>query len=324
MNAQARFLGLETSRFLTFIVAFGFLLAAFLVPSVTNGLNREADIFCSKQICCPSTCGKDIPPCTAITCLDQTSGFTTSGKCVNNRPGVCKATGASDGKFDGGMQALMKSLGDLLGKLMKGGEGGGDGGAPPPPPGAEGCTQFFQTSDISQLSNPCAQYQAPVSGGIDTTPTPTGSGGCDPLSAALGMCGGTGTSISTGTNTNTNINTSATGPAATGPRIIFATTSVGGIGVRPQGARGDIVMGGGGVTVVAGTRDSGSNVEVAGFYGSGTGNTQQSQGLIAGWCQTRPWAENFLSKIVAPTFFDGLCAARGYQVGLPPPPPPPI
>jgi hypothetical protein len=65
-----------------------------------------------------------------------------------------------------------------------------------------------------------------------------------------------------------------------------------------------------------------SNTTVAGFYGSDTFGGQQPQGLAAGLCRSRPWASNFLSVVIPPSFFDGLCTWRGYQVGTPPPPAP--
>ena len=85
----------------------------------------------------------------------------------------------------------------------------------------------------------------------------------------------------------------------------------------PGGERGDIEVRWGGATIIGGMRDTQTNTEVAGFYGSETLGGQP-QGLVGQWCKERPWVSNFLSKIVAPTFFDGLCKWRGFQVGTPP------
>jgi len=81
------------------------------------------------------------------------------------------------------------------------------------------------------------------------------------------------------------------------------------------GARGDITAGDSGATVYVGARDAENNRETAGFYGSSGG---AGTSIVSRWCTSRPWATNFLSKIVSPGFFDGLCSWRGYQVGTPP------
>jgi len=273
--------------------------------------------------------------------------------------GVCFVTKCRGKSFTGvggqggggtGLDQVMKSLGELFGKLMQQPPSTPSASTPPTsttnPTGCQG--SYFQTSDISQIGvNPCAQYVAPVSGSL-LNGSGTGTGVCDPLSAALGTCGGststggtstdtsTGTiiNLNTNTNTDTNVNTNTeaststdtnAGPAAANPstggtrRVIFAPASVFKTGVQlTPGARGDIKVTDSGATVVAGTRDTQNNVEVAGFYGAQTFGGTEPQGLVGQWCQSRPWANNFLSKIVAPSFFDGLCSWRGYQVGSPP------
>ena len=81
--------------------------------------------------------------------------------------------------------------------------------------------------------------------------------------------------------------------------------------ISPFGARGDITVLPDGTTIVAGTRNA--NTEVAGFVG---GNTfGESSGLVSKLCTARPWANNFLSYIVPPSFFDNLCTWRGYKPG---------
>lgn len=238
----------------------------------------------------------------------------------------CKASvgGGQGGQGGGDMGGLMQALGQLMQALKpkekSGGQGSGGGDSSGAGMGATsnygGCQgQYFQTSDITQLSNPCAQYVAPVSDSI------TGSSECDALSAALGICtedssdggGETGNEDATGTS-SVGQSTSSERP----PRLA-SSTSLLFQGLSPvSGSSGDITTGGGGATAVAGATDAESNVTVAGFYGAESG--AGGQGLIARWCQSRPWASNFLSSIVPPSFFDGLCSLRGYQVGAPPPP----
>jgi hypothetical protein len=81
-------------------------------------------------------------------------------------------------------------------------------------------------------------------------------------------------------------------------------------GAAPDSTRGDIQVFETGATIVGGNRAG--NSDVVGFYGADATN---STGLVGGLCQSRPWASNFLSHIIPPTFFDGLCSWRGYDVG---------
>ena len=78
------------------------------------------------------------------------------------------------------------------------------------------------------------------------------------------------------------------------------------------GAYGDIKILGGGATIIGGTRTDTS--EVAGFYGTDS-YTGEGGGIVQGLCLARPWASNFLSNIIPPSFFDSLCKWRGYNTG---------
>lgn len=90
----------------------------------------------------------------------------------------------------------------------------------------------------------------------------------------------------------------------------------------PEGAvalegrlEGDIYVGDAGGTIFARSRDPGSNTEVAGFYGGGSAGPDAAKSLIGRMCVSRPWSGGFLSSIIPPSFFDGLCTRAGYQVG---------
>ncbi len=277
--------------------------------------------------------------CKPMVCVDSTYGV-VKGHCELTECHADSFSGAGQGGGTG-LDQVMKALGDLFGKLMS------QPPAPPAPPstpptsgtGATGCQgKPFQTSDISRISDPCAQYTPPVSTNI----TPD-TGSCSPLSESLGMCTNNPNScpnvpavdcapgshaVSGGQDANgcvlkdtcaPDIATTASTSTTPSGRVIFAT-STGTVIVPPGGARGDINTQVTGATVIGGARDTQSNVEVAGFYGSETFNGG-SQGLVGAWCKDRPWASNFLSKIITPTFFDNLCTSRGYKVGTPPPSP---
>ena len=263
-----------------------------------------------------------------------------SGICMANLQ--CKATGFTNEKGGAGgapgLDQVAKMLGDLMGKLMGGGkDGGGSPSTPTTPTGGTGCLgSYYQTSDVSKVSDPCAQYTPSVSDGLDVD---TG-GSCSPLNESLGLCTNSNCpdvtivtcaagshAVSGGSDANncalsdkcvsdtTGTTTVPTKTSTTTGRVIFATTT-GAVFLPPGGFRGDINARGSGATAFAGSRDTQGNVEVAGFFGSET-FSGGSQGLIGSWCKTRPWATNFLSKIITPNFFDNLCQSRGYQVGTP-------
>ncbi len=78
------------------------------------------------------------------------------------------------------------------------------------------------------------------------------------------------------------------------------------------GAYGDIKILGGGATIIGGSRTG--TGEIAGFYGTDS-YSGEGGGLVERLCLSRPWAGNFLSNIIPPTFFDSLCKWRGFATG---------
>ncbi len=134
-----------------------------------------------------------------------------------------------------------------------------------------------------------------------------------------GTTGGnsTGGSASTGGN---NGNNSSDGGAAlnfnTPQSIVQSIISK----TLQPGAYGDVKILENGTTIIAGVRNS--NSEVAGFFGLSGKNTQGSVTTVQRLCTARPWATNFLSFVIPPTFFDSLCTWRGYAVGRPAATPP--
>lgn len=404
-----------------------YLLVAFVLtlsaPLFAHAFGKEADAMCNpvQPVC---GCGQVMGPkgCTAgankfmCPCFDTTAGFTTSGVCIAQLR--CQAQGTSDGTFDKALGALGQILGQVLGKLGQGsGSGSGSGSTPYTPPATTGCTgTYFQTSDITQLSNPCAQYVPP------TTPIDTGGGTstCDTLSQLLGTCtggGDTGGSVftadpvigtapltvtfssrvtgqggaatiqfgdgvseqatscnapadvcitpgqnthiyqsagsytatlvdSTGAtigNVTVTVNSAAVGGSTittvltdnsattTAATTTPNTADLSGLGspllLAPglnNGVAGDILLLNGGATIYSSSQNLANNTGVAGFFGSDTFNGQQPQGIAAQMCQARPWAGGFWGSILPVSFFDGLCSARGYQVGPPPTPSAPV
>lgn len=289
-------------------------------------------------------------------CKQSVPGGTVTGFCGNNigycqgtnAPG-------QDGKnaLDQGLSKLGEMLGKIM-EMMKKDDKGGEQPQPQPNTGTgTGCTTFRQAVDAAEAQkDPCTYAPNGVSGGLTGTGGSSVSdllnslnGGSDTggtnsdVSSLLG--GTTGTSSNTGgTNNDNPITTTNTGgkqssnistPEFTSTiNTLGKTGTVGGTGsvlnfTSPQdivqsivqkniqpGAYGDIKILENGTTIVGGMR--GANSETAGFYGVSGGTTGMS--AIARVCATRPWATNFLSYIIPPSFFDSLCTWRGHTVGV--------
>lgn len=357
-----------TRTFLPLVIIFtGAILS---IPFFAHAVFKESDVVCIPCTIVKSGPKDPRPICKTVACVDRTGGGSVNGHCA--APGECKGesfSGAGQGGATG-LDQVMKSLGELFGKLMQQPKPPESPPPSPPPttnPGdSKGCLGVrFPTHDISLISNPCADYTPEP---IVINPTDTGTSSCSILDQAFGRCSGilncpdvdvvicpSGTravsggkdsngctradtcsasttitfTVSTSTDTNNQPTVSTSTPnnntnITPTTRINFKTNAkIGGLTVPPGGMSGDIKQGEGGATAVGGSRDTEKNVEVAGFYGSETFGGQQSKGVVAAWCQNRPWASNFLSKITGPTFFDKICERLGYQVGVPPAPPAP-
>jgi len=325
----------------------------------------QADAMCTPvtQICgChmllkgkPPSCQPD-PNMFMCTCQDTEPGGVTTGHCVAQNVCHGDSTSGGAGQKGGGLDSALSQLGQLLGQLMKGGGSGGGDSPPPTTPttpltGCQGTP--FQTSDVSQLSNPCAQYVPPTTNPVNfTTPTSTT---CDALTQALGGCtSGTpvncppvavdcgpgyestaqigvdanncplpnqcvlpGGATSTGTQNNNGVSSILCSASA---RLIglCGGPNLSGLGTSSalqSGMTGNIFLQGNGVTVTANSVNAGNNSTVAGFYGSNTIGGQQPQGLAASLCQNRPWNGGLFGGLIPASFFDGLCTWQGYQVG---------
>lgn len=99
--------------------------------------------------------------------------------------------------------------------------------------------------------------------------------------------------------------------AITGTFTMSAPLGATSSGTYTQGnVNGSVVTTPNGATFTA--NSSNGNTEIAGFFG---GNTVVGavNALVTNWCQTRPWATNFLAAIFPPSFFDGLCTWAGYS-----------
>lgn len=258
--------------------------------------------------CAATRCGtKANPtPCPSYKFMDTTNTFTTTCTCVTSSPGLCKAVGTS-GPNGFGLEQVQKILGDLMNKLMQ--QGQGQGAPATPPTGPNGCVSTYTVTEPS--TDPCAIYNPPLSDSIlNSTSTEVSTG--TSVSDLLNQISNTNTNTNT-TSSASDLLSAAAGATSTGTRATSTATSS---AVAPliQGLQGDIKVLTSGGTVIAGSRNTSSNTEFAGFYG-GTSFSGQPQGVVASICRARPWSGNILAYVLPANFFDGLCVARGYQVG---------
>lgn len=286
-------------------------------------------------------------------CWDETSGFNTYGTCVLSNKCEGKSTSGPNGfGLDQVAKILGDLMGQLM-KGSQNGSAQTQPQTQTQTTGYganTGCSSYTPTSDQTlAASNQCYYYvsSGSSSGGYGSTGTSVSdqllqalggstSGSSNSSNTSSGSTG-TGTGDNTGANTNTNTNTNpnvsdilsqiyggtpvttagATSSASSSRSIFSITQAVANPANQANlapGISGDVQLLNNGGTVVASSRDTGSNSAVAGFYGSDTFNGQP-QGVVAGLCKSRPWASNFLSYIIPPSFFDSLCALRGYAVG---------
>lgn len=316
-----------------------------LSPLFAFAINDDGNLECFEPGNCQygQRCGSHGPPGVLNKpCHDRTNGI-VNGICI--RQWDCRAQSYST--LGGGMAQIGDILKfvQIIQSLIKGSGGGGGGGSGSVASLYPPCIVNPATGTLSPI--PCMKTDGTVAfsstdgtgGLLNISSTQTGIQGsvADTLLNALGSSNsssiGSGSSISDILQNTSNGGTEAapSTPAHTnadGGQTQVQTAPQGdtqkkGAAVTPQGVaslqpgnHGDIVVGAGGVTVVASTR--GGNSETVGFYGSNTGGTMQSQSVFGRLCASRPWASGFLSYITPASIFDALCRAGGYQVGLVP------
>ena len=312
----------------TFFTLASFFLVTGFVDAQINFCAASNELCTDKNINMPCPCSP--------------AGFAVSAKCVG--PNNCQGTGftGQDGKSNpiGDMSKMAEALKGIMDKLMealKGGGGGGGGSPPPPPtdPNQKTCTSYYQVTVPS--SDHCAYYVPPTSDSLLNQGSSTSKASTSILDTLLGSLGGSGTIIdglsgggeTTQTNVSDQIVKKTDETKKTSTTKVTSTSNAGGSTQNTQvqtgvlqeqkvslksGTQGDIEVTAKGATIIASGRDVESNTEVAGFYGGTTLGTQP-QGIAANMCRSRPWTNAVVSFIIPPSFFDSLCAWRGFQVG---------
>ena len=312
------------------IIAFLAALSLPLFARAQTNLAATTNAQCTQR--CLQAAAQDPPqPCpspTRITCKVKTVvGLCQVIGCVaDSYTGLNgKSTGVGD--IGGIVTGIFKGL---LDKLMQQKPSGGGGGGGAPGTQASQCPNGTYTVTIP-TGDPCARYIQPTSSsllGSGTESTATSQ-----LLQALGGTTQSSVDASLGTPsvseqiTQGNTNTSNTGSTPSSATITSTGSTppvspgLAGQSVNLQsGTQGNIVTTDAGVTVIANAVDIQGNSTVAGFYGSDTFGAQPT-GIVGKLCLARPWAGSAVSFVIPPSFFDSLCAWRGYKVGTPAPAP---
>lgn len=296
------------------------------IMGLSSASTLKADAIC-KASQCTMTPTPGRPLCATFVCQDITSGYLTVGFCAT--PLSCKgvSTGAAGGASSGlGLDKVVGILGQLAGQLLKGGSGSSASSPAATTPTTTGCPSGTYITNVVS-SDPCAVFvPAAITGGtsaltnnnVTTDLLNALNGGSTPLDTVTATAGSSTTNIlnqySNGATQATIVAQSSSTTLNPVAGNVFAQSA----NLLP-GVRGDISVLNNGATVVVNNRDQSGNTEVAGFYGGDSTLGTQPTGIIASWCQARPWAKNFLSAIIPSSFFDGLCTLRGYTVGTPAP-----
>src|SRR3989344_2287194 len=265
-------------------------------------------------------------------CWDITFGLPTPGTCI--APSLCLGLGSI-----GIVAAVTQTAKSIFGVKPDA-----------PTPGAfpyngtlpggslAGCTgtPFISTTPSA---NPCAVY-IPVASAGNTNPASSvsnallnsGTSGAGTVSAnsvssalLVNSSAGTGLPPSPGI-TSSNVNNpsspsvsslllnsyvSNAGKAATAiANVNIGTASPSGV---QFGTWGDIEANAYGVTIIVGGHGVDGRTGVGGFYGYDTVLGVQPQALARQMCRNRPWKDLAITFIIQPSYFDGLCTARGYN-----------
>jgi hypothetical protein len=125
--------------------------------------------------------------------------------------------------------------------------------------------------------------------------------------------------ISSLLNGNESANTTGNSTQASGSVVPGATTAAP-TKVAPfgsvDGVTGDVQVQGVFVRVLASNRNTARGTQVSGFYGFQTAAGVPVTTIFQSLCGLRPWSANFMSFIVPSSYFDALCTARNFAVGV--------
>src|SRR3989344_90122 len=116
--------------------------------------------------------------------------------------------------------------------------------------------------------------------------------------------------LTTPTASTVNVSSSLLNLANSGNTAVAAPRTV------QSGTWGDIQANASGVTITAGAHDKDGRTGVGGFYGYDAVPGIQPQDLAKQMCAARPWGNSSATAIIPPSFYDSICTARGYKVGV--------
>lgn len=273
-------------------------------------------------------CQKGEKACASQACSQTSSGKTVSGTCMRD---ACQAQTYTDpeGKtksIGGGMGFLQQALGLLQGLQGLFGKGGGGspapGSSPAPSSYGDAGMQGIGTSGVAPIGG--VQGITPLDWGTGAPPTGPATPDLvrgsfesgetrparervdhpEPSATFLEAVAGGFSNIA---NKVSEITLGVTDTAATQPTTLEKAR-------KAIQEKQEVRTGKEGATIEVSTGEDGTGI--SGFYGvSGGETTGGNPSLVGRLCISRPWANNFLSNFIAPTFFDGLCNRGGYHVG---------
>lgn len=254
----------------------------------------------------------------------EAQGGRVKGTC---QKGQFKAE-SSDGKaIDAGLQALMQALQGMLGKLGGGGGGGGSGsGSGATPAGATTNPLGNTTNSIlnsllgrsptttSDASNNTTQDI--LDSAFDTSNTQTTVLDGDSTTQDAGQVGTEITTVLTNSETGTTqpgTTTSVQQVPKNETVPVPIVQEVGSTVEQAQNNNSNVRVGADGKSIEVRARTNDGNTEIAGFYGGNSSSAGGVQSAVGRVCSNRPWATNFLARIIRPSFFDSLCARLGFS-----------
>jgi hypothetical protein len=239
-------------------------------------------------------------------CADSTNGFTTSGKCI--AAFKCQADSS------GGMPPMLPMLPMPMPMPSS-----------PSSPSDSPCDQGGQASSIvtgtttnatssaaasstcPSTNNDFGQYPSYDTSSSNTNTDNSGtSGGLPDITSLLNGPATDSGSVNTTPTGGTIVPSTPTSPAATPPAPFGSV----------EGVTGDVQVQGQYVRVLASNRNSARGTQVSGFYGFQTVSGIAANDIFKNLCALRPWSSNFISFIVPSSYFDALCSARNFAVGV--------
>lgn len=290
------------------VILFGTVATVALRPVSTDAAGNMADLQClpnwNYNCPCGVACQKPKDPRPGgkgCPCVDVTNGFSTPGTCVSAIK--CQASSPE------GMPPMLPMPPMPMPMPMPmpdqdpcaSGAGAGSGASA----GTSTSAASSTCPDYSGGFNSFPSYDTSVFD-TNTSGTSDTSGVSNLISSLLNGNVSSDTSAGTATQTNGSVVPGASAAPAT-PKAPFGSA---------EGVTGDVQIQGVFARVLASNRNTARGTQVSGFYGFQTADGVPVTTVFKNLCALRPWSTNFISFIVPSSYFDALCTARNFVVGV--------